>query len=592
MRFRVLKAVTLASLAILGACERDSTTSSTVLETPQAALLDGSAGGNPHFYFLPPLVRKSKSNGEFNPNLAPSVEICADTELDEAGGCRALLVRFSRFPGPGDDPNEQVTVAGDHYQVNWHTKNHVIPQNTPFRIVVRVGSISLGHIDLVRSGNKFSTHGTGNDVNLGNGTLPIKFVIERGALCLGAVECFEGTAGPEGGTFVIERPDGIKPAGTELPPGALKENVTLIIERILGECLPTDVPQYQGCYRFRTEPHVDNFEVPGTVGVCLLDPAGIPLLETSQLRLWKWSEVEGDPIQELERVEIEYLECPDVGGIGALANSPLFLARAAGKLLSPLANVLLPRPAYAMARNEGGKLINFSRVGWVRPLSVEIKSGDGQTGTAGKPLAEPVEVRVVNKYGDIIEGVPGRTVTFMPSGNGSAEPAGATTDTNGKAATVWTLATTPGPNSLLARVLTSRPIAPVPYEAESTASATGLAEIKVRKVVWLPPIAAEYDKSGTFVPNLEPVVVIRTSSGKIVHHAKADEEHKAYHTDWKFKYLQKGETYRISVKLEGESVGHVDLRVVKNKLINVATNTVVAHLDYDKHLRIKFRIVQ
>ena len=59
----------------------------------------------------------------------------------------------------------------------------------------------------------------------------------------------------------------------QFPEGALTETVTLIIERYFGECLPTDAPQYQGCYKFRTEPHIENFELPATVGVCLFDPA-------------------------------------------------------------------------------------------------------------------------------------------------------------------------------------------------------------------------------------------------------------------------------------------------------------------------------
>jgi hypothetical protein len=43
-----------------------------------AAVLDGAHnGGNPHFFFLPPLVRNPHANGDFNPHLLPVVEICA-----------------------------------------------------------------------------------------------------------------------------------------------------------------------------------------------------------------------------------------------------------------------------------------------------------------------------------------------------------------------------------------------------------------------------------------------------------------------------------------------------------------------------------
>jgi hypothetical protein len=46
-------------------------------------------------------------------------------------------------------------------------------------------------------------------------------------------------------------------------------------------------------------------------------------------------------------------------------------------------------------------------------------------------------------------------------------------DANGFAFTQWELNTTPGLNTLLVRTPTSRAIAPVPYEAEATFTATG-----------------------------------------------------------------------------------------------------------------------
>lgn len=44
---------------------------------PLFEILDGSReGGNPGFYFLPPLVRRPNPTGSFDPSLSPVVQIC------------------------------------------------------------------------------------------------------------------------------------------------------------------------------------------------------------------------------------------------------------------------------------------------------------------------------------------------------------------------------------------------------------------------------------------------------------------------------------------------------------------------------------
>ncbi|HEY0305163.1 MAG TPA: hypothetical protein VGC44_09320 [Longimicrobiales bacterium] len=414
-------------------------------------------------------------SGVFNPNVAPTVEVCTNTAQDALGHCTSLREKFD-FANQKTGQVIEVSLSGGHYAVSWRAKDYVIADNTPFRVVVLVGDLQLGFFDMVKIANSFRNADT-NEVISRSGTVPIKFRIESGALCGTSTECFEGLVGPEGGTFTINRADGFKPAGTEFPSGALDDTVTLIISKVTsGECLPTDVPQYQGCYRFTTEPHVDNFNLPATVGVCMLDIAGVPYFNDQQLRLWKWSEVNGDPITELERVIIDYLDCPAPTTLSAHGGSSLLLGatRAGSWLLKPLAALFGPTEAYAtMIGYEGGKLGNFSVIGWVRPLAVTIKSGDNQTAAAGTTLPNRARVRVVNKYGLTEMGITGATVDFTPSGNGVATPPSVITNLEGFALTQWKLSTTPGLNTLLSRVPTSRPIAPTPYEAEATFKATG-----------------------------------------------------------------------------------------------------------------------
>ena len=73
------------------------------------------------------------------------------------------------------------------------------------------------------------------------------------------------------------------------------------------------------------------------------------------------------------------------------------------------------------------------------PSALQVVSGGGQSGTAGKALANPIVVRAIAP-----DGVPvgGATVVFSAQGGGSASPATVVTGTNGTAQTTWTL----GPN--------------------------------------------------------------------------------------------------------------------------------------------------
>lgn len=470
---RRITAFTCISLFALSACDRSAPTDAIRIET-RSDVLDGTTGGNPRFFFLPPVSAQPEFSGVFNANIAPTVEICRGTSQDALGHCTTLVDKFTRTDEHAGQIVE-VSLTDQHYVLNFKASDYPIVSDVPFRVVVLVGDVQLGYVDLLKHGNAY-VNATTREVITRNGTIPIKFRIETGALCGTSTECFEGLVDPAGGTFTITLADGTKPAGTEFPSGALNETVTLIIQRVTsGECLPTDVPQYQGCYRFTTEPHVDNFELPATVGVCLLDPAGLPFFNDQQLRLWKWSEVAGDPIQELERVQIEYLNCPSLTQIGMRPGSSMLLgaARAGAWLFKPFATLLGPRDAYAAAPYEGGKLSNFSLISWVRPLAVEIKSGDDQTAAAGTTLASSPRVRVVNKYGMTLMGVAGWTVNFTPSGDGQAIPPSALTDAAGEATTHWKLSTIPGANTLNALAPTSRVIAPTPYEAKAVFKATG-----------------------------------------------------------------------------------------------------------------------
>jgi len=83
-------------------------------------------------------------------------------------------------------------------------------------------------------------------------------------------------------------------------------------------------------------------------------------------------------------------------------------------------------------------------------LTLELASGDGQTGAPGEELAEPLVVRLVDENGD---GVANRAVTWVvATGGGTASPASSDTDDQGFASTAWTLGPQAGGNTLSAVV--------------------------------------------------------------------------------------------------------------------------------------------
>ena len=82
------------------------------------------------------------------------------------------------------------------------------------------------------------------------------------------------------------------------------------------------------------------------------------------------------------------------------------------------------------------------------PAVVSVASGGGQEGLPGQPLADEVVVRVDDAGGSAVEGI---AVTFSAAeGHGAADPGMAVTDSEGLAATSWTLGGESGVQTLTA----------------------------------------------------------------------------------------------------------------------------------------------
>lgn len=80
------------------------------------------------------------------------------------------------------------------------------------------------------------------------------------------------------------------------------------------------------------------------------------------------------------------------------------------------------------------------------PTTLQVVSGDGQRAVHGLSLVDPVVVRVLDQDG---QAMAGQSVAFTPgAGHGTADPPSATTDSDGRAATAWTLGPESGDQTL------------------------------------------------------------------------------------------------------------------------------------------------
>ena len=199
-----LVAVTLLAPLMLASCkDMQSPTVADPLfrpaRPPAGSILDGAHGGNPHFFFLPPLGPKATFSAVFDGSLDPVVEICAWTGTDCDGPPVAELTTQGRG-------SQRIRVKRDHYSVKWHTKRSNVVNDQVYRISVLVDGIELGHVDVQmvkkRTGKKKDK---GKKLDLDDAItirigppLRIRFRIEEGALALtGNLDVTASTTGPD-----------------------------------------------------------------------------------------------------------------------------------------------------------------------------------------------------------------------------------------------------------------------------------------------------------------------------------------------------------------------------------------------------------
>lgn len=264
MRRRVLLYLTLIALS---ACNGDrivrptDATTSPSNDISDATHSAADMSSNPDFFFLPPMVGDPSGSpawdvGAFNPDLTPIVNVCAYTASVGDDLSKAPCTSLTTLPAVVDPIAEQ-------YQVNWTVPNSA---TVFYRLDVVAGTRRLGYADVQTAANasQLKNVATNEFIPLVDGrTLPIKFRIERYALCEipGKGPCATKAVDVDGagGTVALPLVDNstaqngalFSSSGTV---GARKPTIT--VERCVGfrERDLTDLPAFGPCVRVRIEP--------------------------------------------------------------------------------------------------------------------------------------------------------------------------------------------------------------------------------------------------------------------------------------------------------------------------------------------------
>ncbi len=368
MNRRVLFAI---PLAVLVACSGTETTAPLVDQPPLSPVIsDGANGGNPDFFFLPPLAPNPSgplfNAGAFNPNLAPDVEICA---LDLAVGSDPIQATPCKAGGYTASLTPVVSVPDEHYKSNWTVP--VSSVDAYYRIRVIVGGTLLGFVDVhsVNSGKDLKNAKTGEVVPRQDGsTLPIKFRIEQFALC-GDGPCVSATVDPgTGGTVLFGGTPGLPLGGVTIPaqPGG-GAPITLTIQLCPGENPFGDLVVFGSCFNINAttggEAEVDLSEA-ATVFICdvLAATAGLDPELRKRIHLHR-RPTEGD-ITVLPNDGAPFCNLPGDEGASTVGGMLRALVHGEWKMAGKqIVGMLAPKPLYASRRlnlGAGGKTCCFS----------------------------------------------------------------------------------------------------------------------------------------------------------------------------------------------------------------------------------------
>jgi hypothetical protein len=477
MKVRLL---VLSAVALALACEDHQTpTGPSVPVDASRAISDGAHGGNPDFFFLPPLVPNPANDpnfeqGKFNSALQPSltVEIC---ELQRAPvDAQGLPVATDCVAGPPVKKFPAGTVRLQNppdgfYQVVWNTRESNLDVTRFYRIRVFVEGLAIplgvADVDPVSNMKELRNARTGETIPLNDGsTLPINFRVEHGggpALCGSASLCNSATitnSSPSGSQIVSVDGGAGSIAGAKFPNGWLPadgpQSVVVTISQVdLGSTNPVTgaettpchvglpLQQFRGCFNFTTTPALQpidesgrQFATPVTAAVCfVLEDSGDPRENFAEL----YASGPNEPPHALQDVSDVGILSPatrncstgtEVIGL-ADRTSVIRLANAGWrKIKAGVGQLFGVKTAYAVDLGLGGMLDAFSNVGPALAATIE-PVGATEINLTGGGIIQPF-VRIVgsNHHDGAHQntiGIGGLPVTFtVAAGNGTLTPQG------------------------------------------------------------------------------------------------------------------------------------------------------------------------
>lgn len=151
---------------------------------PAFAVSDArTEGGNPHFFWLPPIGSAEGAGGPVAADIQPEVRICRL----EGDACGDEVGHFT-LDAADDADRLRVDGGGSHYLGTWHTgRAHDgagLDEAATYRIRVLVGGQELGFADVraARGMAKKTIDGAAYVVVQPGQTLPIRFRVEDGAV--------------------------------------------------------------------------------------------------------------------------------------------------------------------------------------------------------------------------------------------------------------------------------------------------------------------------------------------------------------------------------------------------------------------------
>jgi hypothetical protein len=249
---RTAALLALVSVAVWVGCDTKEDPVNPDVPEPSFDISDAPRGGNPHFYWLPPMVKRPRPEGVFDASVASvvAVEIC---EIPgEGAACLPNGEQPDGYPlRSGDGFFEDVLLMEDQkgqwYQTNWQTAslNGDLPKY--FRVAVLLGEAEIGYADVyygTRQQVKNPPSKTVIPLKEGT-TLPVKFLIEEGAGEYAAFgddgpceDCAYDFVGPTGGTIVT--PSGW--ATLVIPDGYLTKPTLVTLEGLTASPVPPTNP--------------------------------------------------------------------------------------------------------------------------------------------------------------------------------------------------------------------------------------------------------------------------------------------------------------------------------------------------------------